>query len=59
MDKDENTTHLVGDDINNRYIPYPRRQMISLSSPTTTPRTSPALDQPSSSVTMMVHKPVV
>jgi hypothetical protein len=62
IDKDENTTHLVGDHINNRYIPSPRRQMISISSPTTTPRTSPAPDRPpsSSSLRMMVHnKPIV
>jgi hypothetical protein len=61
IDKD-NTTHLVGDHINNRYISSPRRQMISISSPTTTPRTSPAPDRPpsSSSLRMMVHnKPIV
>jgi hypothetical protein len=56
IDKDENTTHLVGDHTNNRYIPSPARWF--LSPPTTTPRTSPAPDQPpapSSSVKMMVH----
>lgn len=49
IDKDGNTTHLAGDHINNRYIPSPRRQMISLSSPTTIHRTSPTPDRPPSS----------